>query len=392
MPMWRRRRRWTRRARCSGRARPPSCSPGRRSCSSSRRASSISTATSTRTWTSRSRHKDGKPITLRDLMNHRAGFEEGLKGILSTDPHGLATTEQYLKRHPRPLLFTPGEVPAYSNYGAALAGYIVQRVSGEPFERYVERHIFLPLGMTHTTFDQPLPGRFRPDLAQGYMTASGAPHAYELIVTRPAGSVTTTADDMSRFMIAHLQQGRLRRLPDAEPRDGEADADPVRDGPARLRHHGARFLLGRPQRPHRHRPRRRHHRLPHRDGPDPGGGRGDLLHLQQPRLAGRRLRSRARRCSTASWTATSPRPGRGPIRLCLRPRPGCAGDRRPLPELAPGGARLPERLLSAAADGDHAERRRHDHRAGFAGAGPGDFPRGRARRSGARSAARASSR
>ena len=154
-------------------------------------------------------HKDGKSITLRDLMNHRAGFEEGLKGILSTDPHGLETTEQYLERHPRPLLFTPGEVPAYSNYGAALAGYIVERVSGEPFERYVERHIFLPLGMTRSTFDQPLPGRFRPDLAQGYMTASGAPHAYELIVTRPAGSVTTTADDMSRFMIAHLQQGRF---------------------------------------------------------------------------------------------------------------------------------------------------------------------------------------
>lgn len=154
-------------------------------------------------------HKDGKAITLRDLMNHRAGFEEGLKDILSTNPHGLQTTEQYLKRHPRPLLFTPGEVPAYSNYGAALAGYIVERVSGEPFERYVERHIFQPLGMTHSTFDQPLPERFRPDLAQGYVTASGPPHAYELVVTRPAGSVTTTADDMSRFMIAHLAQGRF---------------------------------------------------------------------------------------------------------------------------------------------------------------------------------------
>lgn len=154
-------------------------------------------------------HKNGQAITLRDLMNHKAGFEEGLKGILSTDPHGLETTEQYLKKHPRPLLFTPGEVPAYSNYGAALAGYIVERVSGEPFERYVERHIFLPLGMTHTTFDQPLPDRFRPDLAQGYMTASGSPHDYELIVTRPAGSVTSTADDMARFMIAHLAQGRV---------------------------------------------------------------------------------------------------------------------------------------------------------------------------------------
>jgi CubicO group peptidase (beta-lactamase class C family) len=55
------------------------------------------------------------------------------------------------------MLFPPGQVPAYSLW-ASLAGYIVQRV-GEPFERYIERHILVPLGMAHTTFDQPLPER-----------------------------------------------------------------------------------------------------------------------------------------------------------------------------------------------------------------------------------------
>ena len=151
----------------------------------------------------------GKPITLRDLMNHRGGFEEGLKDILATDPEGLQSTETYLKRHPRLLLFAPGEVPAYSNYGAALAGYIVQRVSSQPFERYVEEHILLPLGMRHTTFDQPLPGGFKSGMSDGYRTASTYPQPYELIITRPAGSMTTTAADMSRFMLAHLQQGRF---------------------------------------------------------------------------------------------------------------------------------------------------------------------------------------
>ena len=149
-----------------------------------------------------------KPITLRDLMNHEGGFEEGLKDVLAIDPRRLQSTQTYLKRHPRPILFTPGEVPAYSNYGAALAGYIVERVSGEPFERYLERHIFLPLGMGHTTFDQPLPDRYQGMLSQGYRTASTPPQPYELIVPRPAGSVTTTAADMTRFMLAHLQQGR----------------------------------------------------------------------------------------------------------------------------------------------------------------------------------------
>jgi CubicO group peptidase (beta-lactamase class C family) len=151
----------------------------------------------------------GKPITLRDLMNHRGGFEEGLKDILWTNPHGVPSTEAYLKEHKRPMLFPPGEVPAYSNYGAALAGYIVERISKEPYERFIERHILVPLGMTHTSFDQPLPERFAAAVSKGYRTASAPPGAYELIVTRPAGSGTTTAADMSRFMIAHLQDGHF---------------------------------------------------------------------------------------------------------------------------------------------------------------------------------------
>ncbi len=151
----------------------------------------------------------GKPITLLDLMNHRAGFEEGLKDVLATDPHHLQSTETYLKQHPRPLLFPPGSVPAYSNYGAALAGYIVERVSGEPFERYIEKHIFAPLGMSNSTFEQPLPERFKGHVALGYRTASTPPQPYELVVTAPAGSMATTAADMTRFMIAHLEDGHL---------------------------------------------------------------------------------------------------------------------------------------------------------------------------------------
>ena len=154
-------------------------------------------------------HDFGKPVTLRDLMNHRGGFEEGLKDILRTDPRGLPSNEAYLKEHQRPMLFAPGEVPAYSNYGAALAGYIVERISKEPYERYIERHILLPLGMSHTNFDQPLPERFDAMVSQGYRAASAPPGPYELLTTRPAGSGTSTVADMSRFMLAHLQEGRV---------------------------------------------------------------------------------------------------------------------------------------------------------------------------------------
>ena len=151
----------------------------------------------------------GRPITMLDLMNHRAGFEEGLKDILAIDPHRLQSTETYLKTHPRPMLFAPGEVPAYSNYGAALAGYIVQRVSGEAFDSYVEHHIFQPLGMAHSTFTQPLPERFKAEMSQGYQTASSQPQPYELVIPAPAGSLASTAADMTRFMLAHLQEGRV---------------------------------------------------------------------------------------------------------------------------------------------------------------------------------------
>jgi CubicO group peptidase (beta-lactamase class C family) len=152
----------------------------------------------------------GKPVTMRDLMNHRAGFEEGLKDVLDYDPARAQTTEQYLKQHPRPMLFAPGTVPAYSNYGVALAGYIVQRVSGEPFDAYVDRHIFQPLGMRHSSVAQPLPERLAPLMAKGYRTASDpAPSPFEIITTAPAGSGSVTAADMGRFMLAHLQQGQL---------------------------------------------------------------------------------------------------------------------------------------------------------------------------------------
>ncbi len=120
------------------------------------------------TWISKSRLAGGKPITLLDLMNHRGGFEEGLKDIFALDPARLQSQEVYLKQHPRPLLFPAGTIPAYSNYGTALAGYIVQRVSGEPYARYIENHILRPLGMAHSTFDQPLPERFKGQAALGY--------------------------------------------------------------------------------------------------------------------------------------------------------------------------------------------------------------------------------
>jgi CubicO group peptidase (beta-lactamase class C family) len=149
----------------------------------------------------------GKPITLRDLMTHRPGFEETIKRLFATDPKRLQPLGAGLKAWVPEQIFPPGERPAYSNYGAALAGYIVERVSGEKFEDYVAHHIFTPLGMTHSTFAQPLPSALVPDMSSGYDKASGEPKKFELIWMAPAGALSTTGDDIAKFMLAYLGGG-----------------------------------------------------------------------------------------------------------------------------------------------------------------------------------------
>lgn len=149
----------------------------------------------------------GKPITLRNLMTHTAGFEESFKQLMSPDKASTPSLESYVKAHLPTRIYPPGQVIAYSNYGATLAGYIVQRVSGETFEVYVKRHIFGPLAMEHSTFEQPVPKPLQ--IATGYKRASEGPYPFEYASDVPAGALSSTADDMARFMIAHLQSGQL---------------------------------------------------------------------------------------------------------------------------------------------------------------------------------------
>ena len=163
----------------------------------------------------------GKPITLRDLMTHTPGFEDTARDLL---PETAAGTDlaHYLKAHVPARIFPPGKVVAYSNYGAGLAGYIVQRVSGEPFDAYIQRHILEPLDMHHSTFAQPLPANLAPLLAKGYATASdGEAKPFELANPAPAGAMTSSALDMANFMIAQLQDGRFGDTQILQPQTAE---------------------------------------------------------------------------------------------------------------------------------------------------------------------------
>jgi len=144
-----------------------------------------------------------EPITLRHLLTHTAGFEERVGGLIGFGDQEVVLRDG-LAEDPPEQIYEPGTVPAYSNYGNALAGYVVERVSGMPYEEYVERHIFAPAGMTSSTFAQPLPADLRDRLSQGYATSSDVPGSFEVVGGAPAGALTSSAPDMARFMLAHL--------------------------------------------------------------------------------------------------------------------------------------------------------------------------------------------
>jgi CubicO group peptidase (beta-lactamase class C family) len=154
---------------------------------------------------------EGRPIRVRDLMQHTPGMSDA-SGIITRDPKNVPEYRQWIKDPIPARLWAPGTEISYSNYGVALAGYIVERVSGKPFADYAESHIFRPLGMSSTTFREPLTGALHDNMALGYRLVDGrfVAQPYEYVgAVMPAGSSAATAPDMARFMLALLGGGQL---------------------------------------------------------------------------------------------------------------------------------------------------------------------------------------
>jgi CubicO group peptidase (beta-lactamase class C family) len=151
-----------------------------------------------------------QPITLHHLLTHTAGFEDRIKGVYARNAGGLRPLDEFLAEDMPARVRPPGEFAAYSNYGLTLAGYIVEQVSGMPYDRYVEENILEPLDMRHTTTRQPLPPELAGNVSVGYSYANGGYEAeeFEFYNIAPAGSMSATATDMAHFMISHLQNGR----------------------------------------------------------------------------------------------------------------------------------------------------------------------------------------
>ncbi len=152
-----------------------------------------------------------EPITLRHLATHTAGFDDPANPGATTDPDGVSDLEDALADGLPDRMAPPGEVVAYSNYGAALAGHVVAQAYDTEFQTLVDARIFAPLGMTHSAFAQPIPDDHPGEVAAPHELTDAGPvradRAY--IGWLPAGSMTATAADMGRFMRAHLGDGSV---------------------------------------------------------------------------------------------------------------------------------------------------------------------------------------
>ncbi len=151
-----------------------------------------------------------KPVTVANLLTHTHGFDSGwgIKAFAHTKSEMTPLGEYLAKRLP-PRILPPGEVFLYSDVGMTLAGYLVQAISGVPFEQYIQQNILQPLDMRRSSFFQPLPSQLAPDLAVGYRYKNGTyqRRAFAFNNNVPGSALMATATDIAHFAIAHLQDG-----------------------------------------------------------------------------------------------------------------------------------------------------------------------------------------
>ena len=148
-----------------------------------------------------------EPVTLAHLLTHTGGFDDRFVGMAAPTRAARGPLGDYLARRMPPRVMPPGRTASYSNHGMALAGHIVETVSGMPFEDYARVHVFKPLGMEDSAFV--LEPRLAAQLATGYDTRGGPlrPEPYGFPQTVPASTLMVTGTDMARFLIAHLRLG-----------------------------------------------------------------------------------------------------------------------------------------------------------------------------------------
>jgi len=155
---------------------------------------------------------DKKDITIKQLLNHTAGFPLAL----GEDFEPLTRQQLIDRAMASKLLFTPGSRESYSNPGFALLAAIIEQASGKSYDVYVRDNILVPAGLKHTGFL--LPGFSEADLAHGYRSGGedagillSKPHAPDgpYWNLRGNGGMLSTLSDMHAFYRTLFETGKL---------------------------------------------------------------------------------------------------------------------------------------------------------------------------------------
>lgn len=189
--------------------------------------------------------KYDEPITMLNLMNHNAGWQETSSALEVADEADIISLEDALREAEPAQVFKPGEITAYSNWGAALAGYIVELVSGMDYVEYLHKNVLEPLGMEQTAVsadyrDNEWVRTQREKMKayiimnypeSGLITDEDLGTAMSYILLYPSGSVTGTLADMTKFAQAFIsddcplfeKQGTLELMLSASDFYGDSD-------------------------------------------------------------------------------------------------------------------------------------------------------------------------
>ncbi len=150
-----------------------------------------------------------QPVTVADLLVHTGGFDDTDIGAYAKKEAEVTPLSDYLKNNMPARVMPPGEIVSYSNHGYALAGLVVEEVSGMPFTQYMDQKILVPLEMFSSSFV--LTDELENRLASPYLRAGDKfqrggflYHNYS-----PAGALKATVEDMANFIAVHLQGGQF---------------------------------------------------------------------------------------------------------------------------------------------------------------------------------------
>lgn len=153
-----------------------------------------------------------EPITLHHLLTHTSGLTDRSVGSGTTNPDQVLSLGEYVATYVPERAYPPGQLQMYSNYGIGLAGYVVEQITGMPYEEYVTQSILQPLEMEDSSFT------FTADTATGYSGRFWTRPVTPLVLSAaPSGALYASAADIGRFMLAHLQSGMVDSVRLLEP-------------------------------------------------------------------------------------------------------------------------------------------------------------------------------